>query len=181
AVLDARGNPLQVIVPRQQIARDLARRAGQGEGWQQQSSSEQHAPRSHASPPARSASGIFLGFEPGLCPSACLYHIKSHAPAIITRIPNTLVSSCIQKAADISVMAKWAAKERKMPRQKISSECCPQAIAGRSQRDFRPGQSMGTKWTVMMASARKWAKRRTSRLTLSMGQLHSSRQCAPNL
>ena len=38
-------------------------------------------------------------------------------------------------------MAKWAANERNMPRQKISSECCPQTIGGHIHRTLQAGQS----------------------------------------
>jgi hypothetical protein len=48
-------------------------------------------------------------------------------------------------------------KERNTPRQKISSECWPQTIAGHAHRDLRNGQSRGTNFTVTTASARKCA------------------------
>ena len=85
------------------------------------------------------------------------------------RMPTALTRSCIQKAPDTSTMAKWAAKDRNTPRQKISSECWPQTITGHAQRDLSDGQSRGMNYTVTTASARKCAKRRTSRLTLSIG------------
>jgi hypothetical protein len=49
-------------------------------------------------------------------------------------------------------------KDSAMPRQKISSECCPHRIAGLSQRDFSPGQSIGMNGTVRIASAHEVQK-----------------------
>ena len=45
----------------------------------------------------------------------------------------------------------------------------PQTIAGQKTRDFKAGQSLGTKATVITASDRKWRIRNTSRLVLSIG------------
>ena len=45
-------------------------------------------------------------------------------------------------------MMNWPAKAKNTPRQKISSECCPQRIAGRRYGDFSQGQSRGMKCTV---------------------------------
>src|SRR5215813_12099868 len=122
----------------------------------------------HASPPARSASGGRFGRDPELR-SARLYHVSRAATPIMTTMPSPLSRNCIHTAPETSIMAKWAAKERNTPRQKISSECCPHTIGGHSQRDLSPGQSRGRKRTVTTASARKCAKRNTSRLTLSIG------------
>src|SRR5262249_21698282 len=124
--------------------------------------------RFHASPPARSASGALRGRVPAPR-SARLYHVISPAAAIIIRIPNRLTKACNQKAAETSTIAKWAAKDRNTPRQKISSECCPQTIGGHSHQVLSSGQSRGTNHTVTTAKARKCANRSTSRLTLSIG------------
>src|SRR5262245_8207320 len=50
-------------------------------------------------------------------------------------------------------------------------------MGGQAHHDLRNGQSRGTNLTVSTASARKCAKRRTSRLTLSIGLITSSSQC----
>src|SRR3954468_12960472 len=100
-------------------------------------------PDLHASPPARSASGGFER-ELGLRPSILLYHVMRAAAAIIIRMPNKLISTCIQTAPEISTMAKWPAKARNTPKQKISSECCPHRIAGYSAQELSVGQVRGT-------------------------------------
>src|SRR5690242_18583936 len=73
-------------------------------------------------------------------------------------------------------MMNWPANAKNTPRQKISSECCPQRIAGCKYGDLSHGQSRGMKYTVTAASARKWAKRSTSRLVLSIGYIQSLSQ-----
>src|SRR5262249_6337304 len=181
-LVDGLLDAFQLARAEQQIARNLTRlplcskrgRSGQGEHGQEQCAQKQWAPSCpdrprHASPPARSASGAFRRRDPGLRPSALLYHVITNAAPIIMRMPNTLTRSRIQKEAESSTMAKCAANERKTPRQKISSECCPQTIGGQAHHDFSIGQSRGTNHTVTTASARKCAKRSTSRLTLSIG------------
>src|SRR5262249_12482114 len=84
---------------------------------------------SHASPPARSAFADF-GRVVGPRPSKSLYHIIRAAVPIIITIPNALITISIQIAPDTSTIAKWPAKARKMPKQKISRECCPHRMAG---------------------------------------------------
>src|SRR5215472_16997104 len=110
----------------------------------------------HASPPARSASGGRFGRDPELR-SARLYHLNRPATATMTTMPSPLSRNCIHTAPETSTMAKWAAKDKNTPRQKISSECCPHAIGAHSQRDFNPVQSRGVNHSVTTASARKWA------------------------
>src|SRR3954470_22503362 len=95
--------------------------------------------------------------DPGLRPSASLYHLIRPAAAILIKMPTALTRSCIQNAPDTSTMAKWPAKDRNTPRQQIFSECCPQPLAGHAQRDLRNGQSRGMNFTVTTASARKCA------------------------
>src|SRR4029077_21120459 len=129
----------------------------------------------HASPPARSASRA-LTRAVGLRPSIPLYHDSRLAAAIMSKIPNRLTDVCSSGPPENWVMMNWPAKARNTPRQKISSECWPQRTAGSKNGDFKPGQSRGTKRTVTAASARKWAKRRTSRLVLSMGYSRSLSQ-----
>ena len=70
-------------------------------------------------------------------------------------IPPTLTAICMNSRLETSVNMKWPAKERNTPRQKVSRECWPQTIAGHKIRDFKAGQSLGTKATVMTASDRK--------------------------
>ncbi len=61
------------------------------------------------------------------------------------------------------------AKDKNTPRQKISSECRPQTIAGRSAGDFSAGQSFWIRLkTVMTANDGKCRMRRTSYLALSI-------------
>ena len=90
------------------------------------------------------------------------------------RIPQRLTNACIAAPPPTSARMKCPPNARNTPRQKISSECWPHRITGFSQRDFRPGQSRGRKRTVMAASARKCAKRSTSRSVLSIGYIHCS-------
>src|SRR5262249_13783037 len=146
------------------IRRNLARLVflgdpGAAESQQRHGRSSQNCCKGpfHASPPARSASGVFFGRDPGLRPSALLYQVKRPATATMTIMPSPLSTNCIHTAPDTSTMAKWAAKDKNTPRQKISSECCPHTIGGQSQRDLSPGQSRGKKRTVTTASARKCA------------------------
>src|SRR5215467_13602593 len=94
----------------------------QGGPHPSQDSERGGGPSSHASPPARSASGG-LERDPGLRPSMVLYHAISAAAAIIMAIPTALTSTCMNTASEISLKTKWPANERKMPRQKISREC----------------------------------------------------------
>src|SRR6516164_3826660 len=167
---------LQFVVSKQQIVRDLAALPLRG-GHAARKHQQRHAQsgqscrhrRLHASPPARSASGVFRRRDPGLRSSALLYHPSRPATATMTTMPTPLATNWIQTALDTSTIAKCAAKDRNTPRQKISSECWPQTIGGQAHHDFSNGQSRGTKRTVSTASARKCAKRRTSRLTLSIG------------
>src|SRR5262245_1863715 len=126
------------------------------------------AQRPHASPPARSASG---GFErdPGLRPSIFLYHEINAAAAHIMAMPRALTRTWTITASDSSLKTKCPANDRKIPRQKISRECCPHRMAGRNQTDCNPGQSEGMKRIVSAARARKCVIRNTSRLILSIG------------
>src|SRR5262249_16706970 len=167
---------LQLVVSKQQIVRHLTALPLRGDHTackrqprRRQSGQSCRHRRLHASPPARSASGVFLRRDPGLRSSALLYHPSRPATATMTTMPTPLATNCTQTALDTSTIAKCAAKDRNTPRQKISSECCPQTMGGQAHHDFSSGQSRGTKRTVNTASARKCAKRRTSRLTLSSG------------
>ena len=74
---------------------------------------------------------------------------------------------------EISEVTKWPRNERKMPRQKISSECWPHRIIGLRTGDFSYGQSAGMNRTVTTASATKCANRSTSILVLSIGYIQS--------
>ena len=66
-----------------------------------------------------------------------LYHENSHAAEDIRIIPVRLTRKCIRAPPAISASTKCPANARKMPRQKISSECWPHRIErtqpGRSQ------------------------------------------------
>src|SRR4051812_41841760 len=128
----------------------------------------------HDPPPARSASASVLLARVPLLPTTPLYHENSHAAAVIMMIPETLITKCIPAPPDTSASTKWPAKARNTPRQKISSECCPHRISGRSHGDFSPGQFRGRKRTVIAASARKCANRSTSRSVLLIGYIHCS-------
>src|SRR5580700_3243903 len=94
----------------------------------------------HASPPARSASGD-LTREPGLRPSISLYHDIRLAVAIMMKMPKRLIAACTRGPPDHSPMMNCPANARNTPRQKISSECWPQRIAGCNSGDFNSGQS----------------------------------------
>src|SRR6202140_240462 len=109
-----------------------------------------------------------------LLSAECLYHENSHAAADIIRIPETLITKCNPAPPDISASRKCPPNARNTPRQKISSECWPHRISGRSQGDVSPGQSFGRKRTVTAASARKCANLSTSRSVLLMGYIHCS-------
>src|SRR4051812_24527928 len=126
----------------------------------------------HVSPPARSGRGGF-GRVPLSRPSIVLYHEISEATPIMARIPNPLINICIPTDREISDVTKCPRNERKIPKQKISSECWPHRIIGRSKRDLSPGQSGGMKRMVMTASAMKCTKRKTSMLVLSIGYIQS--------
>ena len=93
--------------------------------------------RLHASPPARSASGARLG---AIGPSsfAPLYHDKSQATAIMIRMPSN-ADQDLHPGCRARSRPSRNARQRPgtRPRQKISSECCPHRIAGRSQRDLQ--------------------------------------------
>src|ERR1700733_1676535 len=115
-------------------------------------------------------------FRDVLLSAECLYHENSHAAADIMRIPETLITKCIPAPPETSASTKCPANARNTPRQKISSECCPHRISGRSQGDFKPGQSFGRKRTVTAASARKCANLSTSRSVLLIGYIHCSSQ-----
>src|SRR4029077_19687207 len=128
----------------------------------------------HPPPPAISALPMVpLVLDP-LLSAYCLYHESSHAAPDMIRIPQILITKCNPAPPENSASRKCPAKARKTPRQKISSECCPHRISGRSQGDFSPTQSLGRKRTVTAASARKWAKRSTSRSVLLIGYIHCS-------
>src|SRR5207342_1063988 len=117
----------------------------------------------HTAPPAISALPTVLFVFDAPLSAECLYHEINHAIPHMIRIPQMLISACSAAPPDISASTKCPAKARKTPRQNISSECWPHRINGRSQRDFSPDQSRGRKHTVIAASARKCAKRSTSR------------------
>src|SRR5579871_430774 len=158
-----------------EAARDVAgafvsRQRGSGEAGQYRGA---HAcdQGPHASPPARSAFGVAC--RGAFFPSMFLYHDISAAVATITTIPNTLIATCMAMPSDISTMAKCPTNARNTPKQKISSECCPHRIAGRITGHVSGAQSRGTYRNVRIASATKCAKRRTSRLVLSIGYIHS--------
>src|SRR5271170_3984587 len=141
----------------------LLRRCSRGRAIHKRDGRQNGNDDRHASPPARSASGD-LTRDKGLRPSTALYHESRLAAAIIMKMPNTLIAVCSSGPPEDSAMMNWPAKARNTPRQKTSSECWPQTMAGQRIADFRPGQWRGTKSTVTDASARKCANRRTSRL-----------------
>src|SRR4030081_970025 len=117
---------------------------------------------------------MVLFVRDALLSAECLYHEINHAIADMMRIPEILISKCIAAPPETSASTKCPANARNTPRQKISRECWPHRINGRSQGDFSPGQSLGRKRTVMAASARKCAKRSTSRSVLLIGYIHCS-------
>src|SRR6202022_1278105 len=84
----------------------------------------EHRPdnRPHVSPPARSGRGG-VGGVPLSRPSIVLYHVISEATPIMAAIPNTLINICISTDLEISDVTKCPRNERKIPKQKISSEC----------------------------------------------------------
>jgi hypothetical protein len=83
-----------------------------------------------------------------------LYHEMRAAVATIMTMPNKLMAICIRMPSLISTMAKWAAKDRNTPRQKISRECWPHTMAGRNHQERRKCQSRGTNRTVSTAKLR---------------------------
>src|SRR4029078_4596190 len=111
-----------------------------------------------------------------LLSAECLYHENSHAAEDMIRIPEILITKCNPAPPESSTSRKCPANARNTPRQKISSECWPQRINGRIQGDLSGGQFFGMKRTVTAASARKCAKRSTSRSVLLMGYIHCSRR-----
>ena len=102
-----------------------------------------------------------------------LYHDIRSAVATIITMPIRLMPICTSGPPDHSLMMNCPANAKNTPRQKISSECWPQRMAGCSNGNFKAGQSRGTNRTVTAASARKCAKRSTSRLVLSIGYIQS--------
>src|ERR1700690_473841 len=103
-----------------------------------------------------------------------LYQVFSQATAVIIVIPQKAARKCRPRPAEVSMRMKYPTNARNTPRQKISSECCPHRINGRSQRDFSPGHPGGTHRTVIAASAAKCANLRISRSVLLMGYIHCS-------
>src|SRR5580692_2614900 len=175
--LDRVGDVGQLALAREKRIRHVAtirRRRGSG-AVDQRNGRDQRKDHTHASPPARSASGD-LTREPGLRPSITLYHDIRLATAIMIIMPMRLMAIWVSGPPEYSLMTNWPAKAKNTPRQKISSECWPHRMAGCRIGDFRPGQSRGMNRTVTVASARKWAKRSTSRLVLSIGYIHSLSQ-----
>src|SRR5215213_9835893 len=75
---------------------------------QQTRNEERSSQRLHASPPARSASVVFVR-GPVFRPSIPLYHDKRPAAPIINPTPMILTATCIGTPPEISPMAKWAA------------------------------------------------------------------------
>src|SRR5206468_11446830 len=122
-------------------------------------------------PPAISALPPVLFVRDAPLSATSLYHEITHAMAHMMRIPEILIMKCSPAPPEISASRKCPANARNTPRQKISSECWPHRISGRNQGDFNPDQSFGRKRTVMAASARKCAKRSTSRSVLLIGYI----------
>src|SRR5271169_6560500 len=150
--------------------------AGNDEGAGERARGEYGTDKSHAPPPARSASGV-LTRDVGVRPSIYLYHDIRLAVATMIRMPAKLMSACTTGPPDHSLIMNCPAKAKNTPRQKISNECWPHTIAGCRNGDFSAGQSRGTKRTVTAASARKCAKRSTSRFVLSIGYIQSLNHC----
>src|ERR1700692_741109 len=148
-------------------------RCGQKTGQQYQA---QDGPRVglHEPPPAISALPPVLFVRDAPLSAECLYHEITQAMAQMMRIPEILITKCSPAPPEISASRKCPANARNTPRQKISSECCPHRISGRSQGDFNAGQPFARKRTVMAASARKCANLSTSRSVLLMGYIHCS-------
>ena len=73
----------------------------------------------------------------GLRPSMTLYHDIRLAVAIMIRMPNRLMAVWISGPPDHSLMTNCPAKAKNTPRQKISSECWPQRMAGCRNGDFK--------------------------------------------
>src|ERR1700730_8983302 len=168
----------------EQIVRNFAALGGlfRARGRRSPKTGQHHQPQDgprvglHNPPPAISAlPPAFLVFE-ALLSAKRLYHEITHATAHMIRIPEILITKCIPAPPETSASTKCPANARNTPRQKISSECCPHRISGRSQGDFKPGQSLGRKGTVTAASARKCANLSTSRSVLLMGYIHCSSQ-----
>ena len=109
--------------------------------------------------------------------STVLYHDISAATPIMIAMPAMLTRSA--RECRRRIRPSRSARQRPGTRRGRRSP----ANAGRTgwpaadQRDFSAGQSRGMKCTVTAASARKCAKRRTSRLVLSIGYIHSPSQC----
>src|SRR5262249_48751223 len=149
------------------------RRGFLGAGWQSgQKTGEQDQAQDggpHRLPPAMSA----LPMAPFFASLSAerLYHEITHALPDMITMPPKLIGTCITGPPPTSAKTKWPAKARNTPRQNISRECWPQRIKGRSQIDFNGGQSFGRKRTTIAASARKCAKRSTSRSVLLTGYI----------
>src|SRR5579871_31700 len=105
--------------------------------------------------------------------STSLYHAINAAAVTITAMPTKLTKICIAIRLETSVSTKWAEKERKTPRQKISSECWPHKISGRAQFERRNFASKGTKRMTRIAMARKWKSRQPESPVLSSGRIIS--------
>src|SRR6202165_2840536 len=166
----------------EQIVRNFAALGGlfRARGRRSPKTGQHHQPQDgprvglHNPPPAISALPPALLVLEALLSATCLYHEITHATAHMIRIPEILIMKCIPAPPETSASTKCPANARNTPRQKISSECCPHRISGRSQGDFNTGQSFGRKRTGMADSARKCAKRSTSRSVLLIGYIHCS-------
>ena len=73
-----------------------------------------------------------------------LYHDIRFAVPTMINMPARLMPTWISGPPEYSLMMNCPAKARNTPRQKISSECWPQTMAGRKIGDLRTGQSRGT-------------------------------------
>src|SRR5262249_25394137 len=136
---------------------------------QQQPGDERKEPCHAASPASGRPVAGCGGSDLGPRASSFLYQLITHATATMTRMPTRLTKICAQARFEISTRKKCPANDRKMPRQKISSECSPQMMAGRNPPHLRYGQSRGMKRTVTSARIAKWIRRNGSRFVLSTG------------
>src|SRR5262249_36021190 len=169
---DGVGDARQRRRARHQFFRNRANVAALGErrrGREQHCGKQCKGPRHAASPASGRPAAGCGGSDFGPRASSFLYQFITQATATIITTPTTLTKICAQARFEISTKKKWPANDRKMPRQKISSECSPQMMAGRKPLHLRYGQSRGMKRTVTSARIAKWINRNGSRFVLSTG------------
>src|SRR5712692_7076197 len=109
--------------------------------------------------------------------SSALYQSIILAVKTIVAMPAALTVDCIAIAESYSARMKWPSADKRMLRQKISSDCWPHSTTGRAALLARKRASRGTCVATSSTSAKNGSRRSGDKLFLFTG--HSALRNSP--